>query len=158
MAGSNFIDHVKICARSGAGGPGVVSFRREKHVPKGGPDGGNGGRGGHIILHCTTNVWTLIHLRYRKHVIASPGGRGEGGKRSGSQGEDVYLEVPPGTIAKNAETQEVLFEITEEGQEVILAAGEEEVLVTKILKLQPTKHQDIHNLVKREPKIGLFLN
>jgi len=123
MAGSNFIDHVKICARSGAGGPGVVSFRREKHVPKGGPDGGNGGRGGHIILRGTSNVWTLLHLRYRKHVIAKPGGRGEGGRRSGAQGEDMILEVPLGTIARNDETQEIVFEITEEGEEKILAQG-----------------------------------
>ncbi len=123
MAGSNFIDHVKICARSGAGGPGAVHFRREKHVPKGGPDGGNGGRGGHIILRGTNNVWTLLHLRYRKHVIAKAGGRGEGGRRSGAQGEDVILDVPLGTIAKNAETQEIIFEITTEGEEKILAAG-----------------------------------
>ncbi len=123
MAGSNFIDHVKICARSGAGGPGAVSFRREKHVPKGGPDGGNGGRGGHIILRGTTNVWTLLHLRYRKHVIAKAGGRGEGGRRSGAQGEDIILEVPLGTIARNDETQEIIFEITEEGEEKILAQG-----------------------------------
>ncbi len=123
MAGSNFIDHVKICARSGAGGAGVVSFRREKHVPKGGPDGGNGGRGGHIILRGTTNVWTLLHLRYRKHVIAKAGGRGEGGRRSGAQGEDIILEVPLGTIARNDETQEIVFEITEEGEEKILAQG-----------------------------------
>ncbi len=123
MAGSNFIDHVKICARSGAGGAGVVSFRREKHVPKGGPDGGNGGRGGHIILRGTSNMWTLLHLRYRKHVIAKPGGRGEGGLRSGAQGEDIVLEVPLGTIAKNDETKEIVFEITEEGEEKILAQG-----------------------------------
>lgn len=123
MAGSNFIDHVKLCARSGAGGPGAVHFRREKHVPKGGPDGGNGGRGGHIILKGTTNVWTLLHLRYRKHVIAKAGARGEGGRRSGAEGEDIILEVPLGTIAKNAETQEIVFEVTEEGQEEILAQG-----------------------------------
>lgn len=123
MAGSNFIDHVKLCARSGAGGPGAVHFRREKHVPKGGPDGGNGGRGGHIILRGTTNVWTLLHLRYRKHVIAKPGGRGEGGKRSGAEGEDIILEVPLGTIARDAETQEIVFEVTHNGQEEILARG-----------------------------------
>lgn len=123
MAGSNFIDHVKLCARSGAGGSGAVSFRREKHVPKGGPDGGNGGRGGHIIVKGTTNVWTLIHLRYRKHVVAKAGSNGEGGRRSGSEGEDIILEVPLGTIARNAETKEVVFEITEIDQEEILAHG-----------------------------------
>ena len=123
MAGSNFIDHVKLCARSGSGGPGAVHFRREKHVPKGGPDGGNGGRGGHIILKGSTNVWTLLHLRYRKHVIAKAGARGEGGRRSGAEGEDIILEVPLGTIARNAESQEIVFEVTEEGQEEILAEG-----------------------------------
>ena len=123
MAGSNFIDHVRLCARSGAGGPGSLHLRREKHVPKGGPDGGNGGRGGHIILRGTTQVWTLLHLRYRKHVIAKAGGSGEGGQRSGIQGEDIYLEVPLGTVAKNSDTGEVIFEVTEDGQEVILAKG-----------------------------------
>ncbi len=123
MAGSNFIDHVKINARSGAGGSGAVSFRREKHVPKGGPDGGNGGRGGHIILRGTNNVWTLLHLRYRKHVLAKAGGKGEGSRRSGAQGEDVILDVPLGTTAKNADTHELIFEITQEGQQEILATG-----------------------------------
>ena len=123
MAGSNFIDHVRICARSGAGGAGAVHFRREKHVPKGGPDGGNGGRGGHIILKGNSQLWTLLHLRYRKHIIAGNGGRGEGGRRTGADGEDIILEVPLGTVAKNAETDEVQFEITEEGEEKILAPG-----------------------------------
>ena len=123
MASSSFIDHVRICARSGAGGAGAVHFRREKHVPKGGPDGGNGGRGGHIILKGSSQMWTLLHLRYRKHVIAGNGGRGEGGRRSGAQGEDIILEVPLGTVAKKAETEEVLFEITQEGEEQILAPG-----------------------------------
>lgn len=123
MASSNFIDHIRICARSGAGGAGSVHFRREKHVPKGGPDGGNGGRGGHIILRGSSQMWTLLHLRYRKHIIAGNGGNGEGGRRSGAQGEDIILEVPLGTVAKNAETEEALIEITEDGQEEILAPG-----------------------------------
>jgi GTP-binding protein len=123
MAGSNFIDHVKMCARSGAGGPGSVHFRREKHVPKGGPDGGDGGRGGHIILRGNKQLWTLLHLRYKKHVIAKDGNPGEGGQRSGAQGEDVILDVPLGTIVKNYDTGEVLFEITDEGQTGILTQG-----------------------------------
>ena len=123
MAGSNFIDHIKICARSGAGGPGSVHFRREKHVPKGGPDGGDGGRGGHIILKGNSQLWTLLHLRYKKHVIAENGKPGEGGQRSGAQGEDVILEVPLGTIARNEETGEQILEITEAGQTAILAEG-----------------------------------
>lgn len=123
MAGSNFIDHVKICARSGAGGAGSVHFRREKHVPKGGPDGGDGGRGGHVILKGSSQLWTLLHLRYKKHVIAANGNGGEGGQRSGAQGEDIILEVPLGTIARLDETGEQLVEITEDGQTEILAEG-----------------------------------
>lgn len=123
MAGSNFIDHVKICARSGAGGAGSVHFRREKHVPKGGPDGGDGGRGGHVILKGNNQLWTLLHLRYKKHVLANNGNPGEGGQRSGAQGEDIILEVPLGTIAKLDETGEQILEITEDGQTEILAEG-----------------------------------
>ncbi|AGA76870.1 GTPase ObgE [Echinicola vietnamensis] len=123
MADSNFIDYVKFCSRSGAGGAGSAHFRREKHVPKGGPDGGDGGRGGHIILRGNAQLWTLLHLKYRKHIIAQNGKGGEGGRRSGKDGEDVVLEVPLGTVAKDAETQEVRFEITADGEEVILTKG-----------------------------------
>jgi GTP-binding protein len=123
MADSNFIDYVKFCSRSGAGGAGAMHFRREKHVPKGGPDGGDGGRGGHIILRGTTQVWTLLHLKYKKHVIADPGKGGDGGRRTGADGKDVILEVPLGTVAKDAETGEKRFEITADGQEVILTKG-----------------------------------
>jgi GTP-binding protein len=123
MASSNFIDYVKINCRSGAGGAGSVHFRREKHTPKGGPDGGDGGRGGHIILRGNSQLWTLLHLKYRKHVKAGHGVAGEGGRRSGAQGEDVILEVPLGTIARDPDTSEKLAEITEEGQEIILFPG-----------------------------------
>lgn len=123
MSSINFIDYVKFCSRSGAGGPGSSHFRREKFVPKGGPDGGDGGRGGHIILRGNKQLWTLLHLKYKKHVIALGGRPGEGGKRSGANGEDVILEVPLGTIAKNAETKSQILEITEDGQEVILTPG-----------------------------------
>ena len=100
-----------------------MHFRREKHVPKGGPDGGDGGRGGHIILRGTTQVWTLLHLKYKKHVIAEPGKGGDGGRRTGADGKDVILDVPLGTVAKDAETGEKRFEITADGQEVILTKG-----------------------------------
>lgn len=100
-----------------------MHFRREKHVPKGGPDGGDGGRGGHIILRGSTQVWTLLHLKYKKHVIAEPGKGGDGGRRTGADGKDVILEVPLGTVAKDAETGEKRFEITTDGQEVILTKG-----------------------------------
>lgn len=123
MASSNFIDYVKINVRSGSGGAGSLHFRREKHVEKGGPDGGDGGRGGHVILKGSSQLWTLLHLKYTKHIKAFDGKAGEGGRRSGSIGKDVILEVPLGTIAKDAETGEQLFEITSDGQEVILMKG-----------------------------------
>lgn len=116
MAGSNFVDYVKICCRTGAGGAGSFSLHRDKKTAKGGPDGGDGGRGGHIILRGNSQFWTLLHLKYRKHVIAENGAYGEGDCRSGKRGKDEILDVPLGTIAKDAETGEVHFEITEEGQ------------------------------------------
>lgn len=123
MADSNFVDYVKINCRSGAGGAGSRHFRREKFVPRGGPDGGDGGRGGHIIIRGSTNVWTLLHLKYRKHVIAESGDAGAGARQSGRQGKDEILEVPLGTVAKDFETGKIEFEVTEEGQEFILVAG-----------------------------------
>lgn len=123
MSGSNFIDYVKIFCASGNGGNGSTHLRREKYIPKGGPDGGDGGRGGHIILRGNPQYWTLIHLKYRKHIKAEHGGAGSGALRHGANGEDIILEVPLGTVAKDAETKEVLFEITEPGEERILVRG-----------------------------------
>lgn len=123
MASSNFIDYVKIYFRSGQGGAGSVSFRREKHVPKGGPDGGDGGRGGHIILKGNAQLWTLLHLKYQKHIRANHGQPGSSKQSFGAQGADVFVEVPMGTVAKDAETGELLLEITEDQQEVILLSG-----------------------------------
>ncbi|MEM1217821.1 MAG: GTPase ObgE [Bacteroidota bacterium] len=123
MAGSNFIDYVKICCRSGAGGAGSAHFRRDRTTAKGGPDGGDGGRGGHIILRGNRNVWTLITLKYRKHVIAGQGGSGGENHRSGKNGEDIILDVPLGTVAKDAETGEVEFEITRDGETKVITAG-----------------------------------
>ena len=120
---SNFVDYVKFHARSGKGGAGSVHLRREKHVPKGGPDGGDGGRGGHIILRGNAQLWTLLHLKYKKHVMAEHGEGGSGGMKTGSQGEDVVLEVPLGTIARNADTNEIVAEITEDAQEAIILEG-----------------------------------
>jgi len=120
---SNFIDYVKLYCKSGNGGAGSVHFRREKHVPKGGPDGGDGGKGGHIILRGNKQMWTLIHLKYRKHIKADNGGNGEGGNRFGVDAEDIILEVPVGTVAKDEETGEVMLEILEDGEEQILLAG-----------------------------------
>lgn len=123
MAESNFIDYVKIFCASGHGGAGSMHLHRAKYVPKGGPDGGDGGRGGHIVLRANKQLWTLIHLKYRKHVKADNGGNGQGGLRTGKNGEDIFLEVPVGTVAKDAETGDTLFEMMEDGEEKILCKG-----------------------------------
>lgn len=123
MSGSNFVDYVKIFCRSGKGGRGSSHFRREKHVPKGGPDGGDGGHGGHIILRGNRNYWTLLHLRYQKHIFAGHGEGGRGKKSFGKDGESKIIEVPCGTVVYDAETGEYLCDITEHEQEVILLKG-----------------------------------
>jgi GTP-binding protein len=123
MASSNFIDYVKIFCRSGKGGAGSLHFHREKFVAKGGPDGGDGGRGGHIILKGNVQLWTLLHLKYQKHIHAEDGQNGQGREMFGSQGKDMIIEVPLGTVAKDAETGEKLLEITQDGEEVILMKG-----------------------------------
>ncbi|SDM87736.1 GTPase ObgE [Pedobacter antarcticus] len=121
--GSNFVDYVKICCRSGKGGSGSSHLHRDKMTSTGGPDGGDGGRGGHIILKGNAQFWTLLHLKYRKHILASDGGPGSSSTSTGKSGKDELLEVPLGTIARDAETGEVLFEITEDGQTEILTPG-----------------------------------
>lgn len=123
MAGSNFVDYVKIYCRSGNGGPGSAHLRREKFIPKGGPDGGDGGRGGHIILVGNSQMWTLLHLRYKRHIFAENGGPGGQQLSTGADGKDIIIEVPLGTIAKQESTGEILFEITGHGDEKILARG-----------------------------------
>ena len=123
MADSNFIDYVKIFCASGNGGAGSMHLRREKYVPKGGPDGGDGGRGGHVILRANPQFWTLIHLKYRKHIRAEHGEAGSGQLCKGKNGQDVILDVPLGTVAKDSETGEVLFELVEPGEERILVKG-----------------------------------
>ena len=120
---SNFVDYVKICCRSGKGGAGSAYLRRDKNTTKGGPDGGDGGRGGHVILRGNEQLWTLLHLKYQKHIMA---GHGEGGGKSqstGATGEDKIIEVPLGTVVRNGETQEQLFEITNHNEEVVLVKG-----------------------------------
>jgi GTP-binding protein len=123
MSDTNFVDYVKIYARSGNGGPGSAHFRREKGEPKGGPDGGDGGRGGHIILRGNAQMWTLLHLKYKRHVYAGHGESGSKMNSTGANGEDVYLNVPLGTVAKDAETGEFLFEITEDQESKTLVKG-----------------------------------
>ena len=123
MASDNFVDYVKIHCTSGTGGGGSTHFRREKYIPKGGPDGGDGGRGGHVIVKGNKQLWTLLHLKFKKHIKASHGGHGAGNLKTGSQGDDVYIDVPLGTIAKDAETGEILFEVKEDGEEMIIQRG-----------------------------------
>ena len=123
MAEQNFIDYVKIFCRSGNGGSGSSHFRREKFVAQGGPDGGDGGRGGHIILRGNSNLWTLLHLRYKKHIHAEHGQNGKKARATGASGEDVIIEVPLGSIARDIETGEQLIEITKHGEEVVLMRG-----------------------------------
>lgn len=123
MAESNFVDYVKIYCRSGKGGRGSAHLRREKYMPNGGPDGGDGGRGGHVILRGNRNYWTLLHLKYERHVFAENGGNGSKSRSFGKDGADKVIEVPCGTVAYNAETGEYVCDITEHGQEVILLKG-----------------------------------
>ena len=120
---TNFIDYVKIFFKSGKGGDGVIHFRREKYVPKGGPDGGDGGRGGHIILRGNKQLWTLIHLKYQKHIKAENGKPGGKQNRTGANGKDIIIEVPLGTVAKYADNDEKILEITKHGEEKILLSG-----------------------------------
>lgn len=123
MAESNFVDYVKIYCRSGEGGAGSMHFRREKFVEFGGPDGGDGGRGGHIILKGSANHWTLLHLKFNRHWMAENGGKGTGARCHGANGKDIIIEVPLGTVARDAETGEQVAEVTEDGQEIVLCKG-----------------------------------
>lgn len=123
MSGSNFVDYVKIFCKSGNGGAGSVHLRREKFIPKGGPDGGDGGRGGHIILRGNDQMWTLLHLKYKRHIFAENGESGGAQQSTGRSGNDVVIDVPLGTIARNDDTGDLLFEITSNADKKILASG-----------------------------------
>jgi len=123
MTEGNFVDYVKLHLTSGKGGKGSAHLHREKYVEKGGPDGGDGGRGGHIIIRTNTNLWTLYHLKFKRHFKAEHGLHGSKQRSSGAEGQDVYIDVPLGTVIRDSETEEILFELTEEGQERIIAKG-----------------------------------
>ncbi|GAA3636767.1 GTPase ObgE [Flavivirga jejuensis] len=123
MTEGNFVDYVKMYVSSGNGGKGSVHLHREKYITKGGPDGGDGGRGGHVILRGNSNLWTLLHLKFKKHIRAGHGGNGSKSRSSGADGEDVFLDVPLGTVIRDTETDEILLEITEEGEERIIVEG-----------------------------------
>ncbi|EDP72144.1 putative Spo0B-related GTP-binding protein [Flavobacteriales bacterium ALC-1] len=123
MTEGNFVDYVKMHVSSGNGGKGSSHLNREKYNAKGGPDGGDGGRGGHVILKGNSNLWTLIHLKFKRHIRAGHGAHGSSGRSTGSDGVDEYLEVPLGTVVRDSETNDILFEITENGEEKIVAEG-----------------------------------
>lgn len=123
MTEGNFVDYVKLSLTSGNGGKGSVHLHREKYITKGGPDGGDGGRGGHVILRANPNLWTLYTFKFKKHYTAEHGGHGSKNRSSGAQGEDIYIDVPLGTVIKHTQTGEVICEITEKGQEVIVVKG-----------------------------------
>ena len=118
MTEGNFVDYVKMHVSSGKGGQGSAHLHREKYIEKGGPDGGDGGRGGHVIIKGNANLWTLLHLKFSRHARAGHGGHGSKSRSTGADGDDVYLEVPLGTVIKDTDTNEVLFEITEDQQRV----------------------------------------
>jgi|SRR5690554_327083 len=123
MQSDNFVDYVKIHARSGKGGQGSRHMRRERYIPKGGPDGGDGGRGGHVIIRGNSQMWTLLPFKFTKHFKAAHGKPGTGNNKTGAEGSDVYIDVPVGTIVRDSETEEILFEIDSDGQEKILRRG-----------------------------------
>ncbi len=123
MSETNFVDYVKIFCRSGKGGAGSSHLHRAKFIPKGGPDGGDGGRGGHVIVRGNSQLWTLLHLKYQRHIFAKNGMDGAKNQMTGADGEDTIIEVPIGTVAKNAESGEILFDITAEGEQKILLKG-----------------------------------
>lgn len=123
MTEGNFVDYVKVFLTSGNGGKGSAHLHREKYITKGGPDGGDGGRGGHIILRGNQNLWTLINFKFKKHFNAGHGGHGSKNRSTGADGEDVYLDVPLGTVLRDAETKEVVLEITEHGEEKVVLEG-----------------------------------
>ncbi|WP_196885251.1 GTPase ObgE [Aureivirga sp. CE67] len=123
MTEGNFVDYVKIHAKSGKGGKGSMHLHREKYIDKGGPDGGDGGRGGHVIVRATKDMWTLYHLKFKKHFKADQGGDGSASRSTGKDGNDVYIDVPLGTIIRDGETNQVLYELTEDQQEIIICEG-----------------------------------
>ena len=155
MAESNFVDYVKIYCRSGKGGRGSTHMRREKYCPNGGPDGGDGGRGGHIILRGNRNYWTLLHLKYDRHAMAGHGESGSKGRSFGKDGADKVIEVPCGTVVYNAETGEYLCDVTEDGQEVILLKAVVVVRVTGISRRQPVRLRVLHSRETRCRKCPL---
>ena len=148
MAIQNFVDYVKICCRSGKGGAGSLHMMRNRTTSKGGPDGGDGGRGGHVIVRGSSNKWTLLHLKYQKHIIAGHGERGSRNNRHGAEGDDKIIDVPLGTIIRDVESDKVVCEITEVGQTVVVTRGGLGGRGNDTLNLQQTKALNMLNPVK----------
>ena len=123
MTEGNFVDYVKINVTSGKGGKGSVHLRREKYVAKGGPDGGDGGRGGHIIIRANPNYWTLYHLKFKRHFKAEHGNDGGKNRSTGADGQDIYIDVPLGTVVKDSKSEKKIFEITNDGDREIVCHG-----------------------------------
>jgi GTP-binding protein len=123
MTEGNFVDYVKMHVTSGNGGKGSTHLHREKYIAKGGPDGGDGGRGGHVIIKGNSNLWTLLHLKFKRHIKAGHGAHGSSGRSTGADGDDAIIEVPLGTVVRDTDTNDILFEITEDGEEKIVAEG-----------------------------------
>ena len=123
MTEGNFVDYVKMHVSSGKGGKGSTHLHREKYIAKGGPDGGDGGRGGHVIIRGNSNLWTLLHLKFKRHIRAGHGDHGSSGRSTGASGEDAYIEVPLGTVVRDTDSDEVIFEITQDGEEKIVCEG-----------------------------------
>ena len=155
---SNFVDYVKIFCRSGKGGAGSLHFRREKYIPKGGPDGGDGGRGGNVILRGNAQLWTLLHLRYTKHVYAGDGVPGGKNQLTGAAGDDIYIDVPLGTVAYRSEDHTMLGEITEDKQEVMLLKGGRGGKGNAFSRRPPCKRPSLHNLANPIKKNGSLWN
>ena len=156
MASDNFVDYVKIHCTSGNGGGGSTHFRREKYIPKGGPDGGDGGRGGHVILRGNKQLWTLLHLKFKKHIKAGHGAHGAGNLKSGSQGDDVYIDVPLGTLAKDGETGEVCSKSQKRAKNALFNAADAAEWVTTTLSLQPIKPLAMLSQARNDLKVGRY--
>ena len=158
MAGSNFVDYVKIFARSGHGGAGSAHFRREKFVAFGGPDGGDGGRGGSIVLQGDRQYWTLIHLKYQRHQFAEDGGNGSGARSTGKDARDIVIPVPLGTVARDAETGELVGEVTADGERLVLLKGGRGGLATGTSRRRPTRRPAMRSRARRGPRGPLSSN
>jgi GTP-binding protein len=143
MTEGNFVDYVKMHVTSGNGGKGSTHLHREKYIAKGGPDGGDGGRGGHVIIKGNSNLWTLLHLKFKRHIKAGHGAHGSSGRSTGADGDDAIIEVPLGTVVRDTDTNDILLKSQKMVRKKLLQKAVKEVVETGILKVLPIKHQDM---------------